>query len=151
MKKYLFILLVGSLLTSCSSGKFMTSNVISTNGTKTFNASYDDVWIAVKGVLATNGYGIAFEKKEKGIINTDQKLIRTTAQAGNYTAQATGIYRQYLVKIKPISDNQIKVVLTPKIYSGNVDISEKKIWVIEGNSGEILLWQKFFKDVQSLL
>ena len=151
MTKYLFILFIGSLLMSCVTGAYMSNEVISQNGTKTFNANYNDVWDAVKGVLATNGYQIAFENMEKGILNTNQKLIRSTAHGNSTSAQATGIYRQYLVKIKSIATDETQVVLTPKIYSGNNDISEGKIWVFDGENGEILLWQKFFKDVQAFL
>ena len=149
MKKYLFILLLGGLLTSC--GEYLTDAIIAQYGTKVFEANFDDVWEATKGVLATHGYAIAYENKEKGILNTDLKLIRAQAQGNAHSAQASGIYRQYLVKIKPISDNKTQVTLTPKIFNGNNDISADKIWVIKGPNGEIQLWQKIFNDLKALL
>lgn len=151
MKKYLLFLFIGGLLTSCVMGKLMTEEIISQNGTQTFENNFDEVWDAVKGVLLTEGYELAYEKKEKGIINTGQKLIRATAQGNSYSAQSTGIYRQYLVRIIKEAENQTKVVLTPKIYQGNNDISGKKIWVLEGKNGEVFLWEKFFKKVEELL
>ncbi|MFN2260940.1 MAG: outer membrane protein assembly factor BamC [Psychroflexus sp.] len=155
MKKitlFLFVL-AGVLLTSCSTGKHMTDEMIAQNGTKTYEHSKDQVWDAVKGVLATEGYEMAYEDKDKGIINTKQKLIRAAAQGNAYnnSAQSVGYYRQYLVRIEKISEDKTKVILTPKIFQGNNDISENKIWVIEGEKGEVRLWNKFFKQVDELI
>ncbi len=147
MKKYLLILVIGSLLMSCG-GSYMTDLIISQNGTKIFDANFSDTWNAAKGVLETQGYAIAFENKEKGVLNTKQKLIKAVS---NTSYEASGIFRQYLVKITPISEKQTKVVLTPRIFNGNNDISAGKIWAMEGPNGEIALWKKFFKDMQNLL
>lgn len=156
MKRYILLLLMGALLSSCMMGSYvsaslMTKEVIAQNGTKVYDAKYDDVWKAVKGILVTKGYYIAFEAKGKGIINTDQKIIRSTATASTYSAQATSYYRQYKVKVKEIAEGKIQVVLDPKMYAGNNDISAKQIWVIEGEYGEKKLWNNFFNEVQELL
>ncbi|MDD2965747.1 MAG: hypothetical protein PHU33_17530 [Bacteroidales bacterium] len=151
MKKYLLLFLMGGLMTSCLTGKLMTDEIISQNGTHTFENNYDQVWDAVKGALVTQGYELAYENKEKGIINTAQKMLGAVAQGNPYGAQSTGIYRQYLVKIYKESANRSKVVVTPKIYQGNVDISDRKVWDIEGKNGEVELWNKLFKAVEEIL
>jgi len=148
MKIKLFALFLIIFLSSCvTNGKYMTAKTVETHGTKIYNSSYENVWNAVKGTLATNGYDIAYEDPEKGIINTKQKIINMYGANG----QVTAYYRQYLVSISVISDNQIKVVLSPKLFEGNNDITGRKVWVMSGPNGEITLWNKFFKDVSNLL
>lgn len=145
------IFLISSLLVSCSVGSYMTQEMISENGVKTYEYDKDEVWDAVKAALVTKGYEIAYEDQEKGKINTKQKLVSQSAVIGDYSAQSVAYYRQYLVKIETISSHQTKVTLQPKVYQGSNDISDKKVWDIESEKGEIQLWEKMFNEIDELL
>lgn len=146
------ILLAMVLLTACSSGKPLTNEFISQYGTRTFTAPYEKVWKAAEGVLSMEGYEVAYADMEKGVLNTKQKLLGATGQANPYSYQVTsaGIYRQYLIKITRNGD-QCTVVLTPKVFQGNADISDKPVWMLEGEQGEKTLFEKFFREMEELL
>ncbi len=154
MKNNYIVLIVvfSSLLLGCSIGSsFMTQELIDENGVKTYSHSKAEVWDAVKGALATEGYEIAYENKEKGKINTKQKLVSQRAIMGDYSAQYVSYYRQYLVKIEMISTEQTKVTLEPKVFQGSNDISDKQVWDIESEKGELQLWKKMFNQIEEML
>jgi len=150
MKIKLFILLFITTIASCvtARGYYMTDKTVEQYGTRIYKVSYDNIWNEIKGTLITSGYEIAYENREKGIINTKQKVILLSANKGG---QATVYSRQYLVSVIKISNEEIKVKLTPKLFKGNNDITKQEIWVIEGKDGEIELWNKFFEDLSGLL
>ncbi len=152
MYKILTTLLLGLIISTVAcvggGGKHMTNEIVMEHGTKIYKADYKMVWEAVKGTLVTDGYYLAYVNPKKGIINTRQKLIRSFI--GN-NGQASSYYRQYLVTVIAISKTEVKVTLSPKLFAGNTDITGEKVWVIDGKDGEILLWEKFFKDVSNLL
>ncbi len=140
------------LITACSPGKMLTTGFIAQYGTRTYEASYERIWKAVEGVLSIEGYEIAFADQEKGIVNTKQKLLGAVGAANPYSYQvtSTGIYRQYLIKITQ-DGNRCTIVLKPRVYRGNTDLSDKAVWRLDGPEGEQALFEKFFSDLEEIL
>lgn len=130
----------------------MTQTEIDQFGTKTFQAPAEKVFVAVVAALKAQSFPIAVENAEKGMIKTGRRLIRTVAQStGNGSAQAVDIFRQYTVTVRAAGDNQTSVAARPSIYQGDVDISEGKIWALEGAQGERTLRQNLFRDIAEQL
>lgn len=128
-------------------GSHMKQETIDEFGTKVFNASAEVVINAVKAAFIDHDYDLGIEKPEKGEIRTKRKLLSATGDANH----AVFYYRQYIATITEKEPGKTTVVLTPKMFLGENDISEKKCWVIKGNKGEIKLWEVFFKDIQDQL
>ncbi|HAQ64921.1 MAG TPA: hypothetical protein DCR43_03565 [Bacteroidales bacterium] len=150
-KLYLFAF-AAMLFTACSAGKMLTTEYITQHGTRTYEASNDQIWKAVEGVLSMQGYEIAFADQEKGIINTKQKILGAVGSANPYSYQvvSTGIYRQYLIRITH-EGSHCTVVLKPRVFQGNADISDQAVWRLDGPEGEQALFEKFFKELEGLL
>jgi hypothetical protein len=135
--------------------KKMTPELISQYGTVSFKSSKDSVFNAVKQTLVSHGYTIDIENVDKGLIKTNRKDIGATGSA-TYTAYA-GVaqyrsnYKQYIATVELQQNGLVKVVMEPKVYVGDADYSDKKVWVIKGNAGEIKLWEDLFKDIQERL
>jgi hypothetical protein len=128
-------------------GAKMTQEIIDQYGTKTFNAPKDSVFNALQNVLVGQGYEIAFAKPEKGEIKTKRKIL---SGHGNDT-RVSFYYKQYIGKVEEKEPGKTTVVLTPKVFSGETDISEKKCWVLKGASGEYKLWETLFNDLKEQL
>ncbi len=148
MKKYILFLLVGGLLTSCVASRFLEDDIVIQHGTKVFNANYEKLMNSISSVLETEGYDIANVNMDKGTIKSKQKMVGAT---GNGAGYAVGLYRQYTVKVTKISEDNYKVILQPRVFQGNLDISDRKVWVIDGEAGEIALWQSLFKKIKENL
>ncbi|KAF2518727.1 hypothetical protein E0W68_08210 [Flavobacterium salilacus subsp. salilacus] len=144
-----FILIL--LTTSVFAQKKMTQKVIDEYGTKIFEAPKEQIFSLVKKVLESNNYEIDYENLEKGKIITKKKVIGESGFAGVGTAQFRTNYRQYTAVFESLSPNRTKVVLIPKIWIGEADVSEDRIWVLKGSAGEIKLWQNIFNNIQERL
>ena len=135
--------------------KKLTPEVISEFGTKTFNAEKDTIFRIVKTVLISHDYVIDIENAKKGIIKTRRKDIGASGQASygmnSSSAQIRSNYRQYNVTVEEIEKGKTKVVFIPKIYIGDADMSEEKIWVFKGAAGEYKLWEGLFKEIEEHL
>ena len=131
--------------------KRLTPEVINEFGTKTINVSRDSVFNAVKAVLISHDYVIDIENVKKGIIKTRKKDIGATGNESyglnSSTAQITTTYRQYNATIEEVEKGKTKVVLIPRIYVGDADVSEEKVWVLKGPAGEYKLWEALFKEI----
>ena len=124
-------------------GKKLTPEIITEFGTKEFSESKKKLFPIIKGVLETQGYEISIENLEKGIMKTKRKII-------GVQDTGSGTFRAYVVNIEE-TGNTAKVVFTPKIFIGDADISEKKVWALKGVAGEEQLWKNLFKDIEDAL
>lgn len=146
-----------SIETVATAQKKLNQDDIDQYGTKTISANIDTVYAIVKQVLLSRDYIIDIDNKSKGLIKTNRKQIGSvsTAVYGAYSntavAQSRATFRQYYVNIESLGDNAVKIVFTPKIYVGDSDISDKKIWVLKGAAGEYKLWEDLFKDITDRL
>jgi hypothetical protein len=121
-------------------------------GTKIFDKSKSTVFPIVRTVLKNNDFDFEFENFEKGKIKTRKKVIGTTGYAQGYdAAQFRQNFRQYIVQIDSLGPQQTRVVFTPKIWIGDADVSEQKIWVFKGAAGEIKLWENLFNSILEIL
>ncbi len=151
MKKIVLFLILLISVPSISQKK-MTKEIINEYGTKVFNAPKAEVFQTLKSVLESNDYQIDFENIEKGKIVTKKKVLGASAMRTDIgTAQITRNYRLYLVVVESIDTNKTKVVLTPKVFIGEGDVSDEKVWIIKGNTGEIKLWENIFNSIQERL
>lgn len=151
MKKIVFFLILLISVPSISQKK-MTKEIINEYGTKVFNAPKAEVFQTLKNVLESNDYQIDFENIEKGKIVTKKKVLGASAMRTDIgTAQITRNYRLYSVVVESIDTNKTKVVLTPKVFIGEGDVSDEKVWIIKGNTGEIKLWENIFNSIQERL
>jgi hypothetical protein len=139
-----FALLVLSLI-GC--GAAMTPVEIAMNGTRSFDAPPAKVFEAVQSALKLEGYEIAIAKPEKGIIKTNRKMVRADAYGQQ---SAVAVRRQYLITISA-DGNRTKVEAVPRVFSGEADVSDGSVWVLEGAAGERTLWNTLFKDIEDNL
>ncbi len=149
MKKIFLLAIVLSLTTMVYGQKKLDQKTIDEFGTKTFDKSIEDLFPIIKMVLTNNEYIIELENLEKGKIKTKKKALGETGiSTGNGTAQFNRNYRQYIVQLESITPTQTKVVFTPKVWIGEADVSEKKVWVLKGPGGEIKLWENMFTAIE---
>ena len=92
-------------------------------------------------------FGIGIEKPEKGEIKTKRKILSAYGDAHS----AAFYYKQYVIKIEEKEPGKTTVVMTPRLFHQETDISDKACWVIKGKAGEIKLWESLFKEIQEQL
>jgi hypothetical protein len=129
----------------------MTPAEIQTNGTHTFSAPPEKVFQAAQSALKAEGYEIVTANEEKGLIKTNRKFVRADAVGNASSASAVEVTRQYILTITPDQKGGTKVEATPKVFQGEADLSEKSVWVIEGEVGERALWKRLFKEIDDNL
>jgi hypothetical protein len=141
-----------SLFAGCAMfGANLTQQELTTYGTKTLAKPLPDTFKATIGALKVMGYQIAVEDAAKGIIKTERKVIRANAIGNSTSASATNIYRQYSLKLGESEPGKTAVTATPYVFIGERNVSEDKVWVIEGPEGERQLWSSLFKEIESQL
>lgn len=135
--------------------KKLTPEVINEFGTKIFSSGQDTIFPIVKAVLLSHDYVIDVENAKKGIIKTKRKDIGASGNASyginSSSAQIRSNYRQYIVTIEEKEKGKTKVVFVPKIFIGDADVSEERVWVLKGAAGEYKLWEVLFKDIEDRL
>jgi len=147
-----FVLFVAGLLAACggATGRSLTPNDVASFGTARFDAPSGKVFAAVKGALQSEGYQVASADPTKGMIKTNRKLVRAVAVGNSVSAQAFEVTRQYLVKIR--SDGAATVVVAePRVFQGDMDLSDGSVWDIDGPMGERTLWRQLFRDIKEAL
>jgi hypothetical protein len=135
------------LLTAQYIGSHLTKENIEEFGTKTFSASQESVYNAVRATFIDHDYDIGVENKEKGEIRTRRKV----QSAHGNSHQAAFYYRQYIATITEKEPGKTTVVLTPKYFNQETDISDKRCWVLKGKMGELKLWESMFQGIQEQL
>ena len=128
-------------------GAHMKPEIIEKYGTKVFDAPKDSVYKAVKAIMIEQDFGIGIEKPEKGEIKTKRKILSAYGDAHS----AAFYYKQYVIKIEEKEPGKTTVVMTPRLFHQETDISDKACWVIKGKAGEIKLWESLFKEIQEQL
>ena len=153
------LLFVGISTPDAFAQKKLTQKEIDSYGTKIFDGDKEKVFNAVKDVLISQNFEIELENFEKGLIKTKLKVIGQTGTTtavgyGNMAAAQSQYrlnYRQYYANITETSDEKIKVVFSPKIYIGDADYTDKKVWAFKGVAGEYKLWENLFKNIEERL
>jgi hypothetical protein len=135
----------------CVTGQPLTPADIATHGTAAFNASAAKVFLATQNALKTEGYTVAVADAGKGRITTGRKLVRAQAvRTSSYTAQAVEITRQYIIEIQSNGSGST-VTATPRVFQGDLDLSDRSIWDLDGQMGEYVLWTQLFRDIKEAL
>ncbi len=136
---------------------------IGAHGTRSFNAPLSKVFAATVAALKSLGYDIAAQVVGKGIIRTTRKLVRSQVVGSSHGMGGAGLYsgsssavtvdftRQYLVNMRESEDGQVVVVVRPKVFAGENDLSEQPIWALDGPAGERQLWKALFQTINELL
>lgn len=142
--------------TGCVHGAVMTDQEIETNGRHTYAASMDKVHAAALAALKGQGYDIALDNQEKGLIKTGRKDLMAVTQGSNsrysYSGQTVMYTKQLALKLVATEDGKsVAVTARPSIYQGDADISTGAIWALEGPRGERALWAQLFKDIEEAL
>ena len=138
-------------------GAYMTQQEIETNGTKSYPVPKAQLVESITVVLKGMGYEVVRSDPEKGVVTTARKEIgQSTYTAGvrgrstsSSHSMTTGYYRQYLVRIEETSAGVSRVRVTPKVFIGERDVSEDKVWNIDGRGGERELWHNIFRDLEA--
>jgi hypothetical protein len=146
-----FLVSALTLLSACGpTGRPLTPNDIASSGTARFEAPLSKVFNATQDALKSEGYEIATADESKHLIKTNRKLIRAVAVGDQYSAQATTISRQYVVKLE--SEGKSTVVMAePRVYQGDQDLSAEPVWDLDSPAGERALWSQLFKDIGEAL
>jgi len=155
MRKFILsitlLLFVGVFMSDVFAAK-LTQKDIDSYGTKIFTGDKEKVFNVVKNVLISQDFEIELENFEKGLIKTKRKVIGQSGYStGMGSAQYRLNYRQYYAYITEIPDGKIKVVLSPKIYIGDADVTDLNIWVLKGAGGEYKLWENLFNNIEERL
>ncbi|MCP4443417.1 MAG: hypothetical protein GY810_31325 [Aureispira sp.] len=145
-------LILSMSLTTFAQGRKLKQKHIDEYGTKVFNYEMNKVFPIILEVLKNNNFEIELERKEKGLIKTRRKVISTTGiGTSSNTAQFTSNYRQYIVTIDESNQNETKVILKPRIFIGEADLTDRAVWVINGPAGEIKIWERLFNEIDERL
>lgn len=132
-------------------GALMTPEEIGSHGTHKFASSEAETFAATIGALRTLGYIVTVANEEKGMIKTDRKPLRAQAYAGGGQAVAVEVTRQYYVRLESTDASNTTVVAEPKVFIGERDVTNDKVWMLEGPEGERELWRRLFAEIQSNL
>lgn len=147
----LFVLAAFTLLGACGpSGRALTPNDISSYGTARFDAPTPKVFQAVQEALKSEGYEVATADLSKGLIKTNRKLVRAVAVGNEYSAQATEVTRQYVIKLQAEGAETV-VVAEPRVFQGDLELSAREVWDLDSPMGERALWQQLFRDTKEAL
>ncbi|WNG47602.1 hypothetical protein F0U60_28370 [Archangium minus] len=151
MRHIMFVPLLSlSLLFGCATvqGSTLSDKEVADYGTMSFNAPRDRVMAAAVATLTSMGFVGAVVDLEKGLIQTDRKIIRVD---GVQTAQDQVVSltysRQYVLRFTENGDTTV-VSAKPRLYENDVEISDKPIWSIQG---EQQLWKQLFTDMDTVL
>jgi hypothetical protein len=148
---FLLALVAGCATTGGGGPAYMTEEEVGAYGSHSYAAPGAKVFTAVVSALKSEGYEIAVENQEKGIVRTGRKMIRAAAAGGYGYAQAVAYTRQYMIDVRTKPDGQILVVARPRVFAGEQDLSANKVWVLEGDQGERRLWNNLFQEIGELL
>ncbi|WP_143195374.1 hypothetical protein [Archangium sp. Cb G35] len=140
-----------SLLFGCATfqqGSIISDKEVADHGTKSFNAPREKVFAAAAASLQSMGFAVAIQNPEKGLIQTDRKLIRVDA-ARTAPGQAVGITytRQYVLRFTE-NGGTTAVSATPRLFENDIEISDKPIWSMQG---EQQLWKQLFTDMDTAM
>lgn len=135
-------------------GGAMTTMEVATYGTTVIEGTPEQVYQATIAALRAEGYQIATERPDRGLIITDRRDIRTDAQyatGGSYAT--TSVYtRQYTMELTTESEGHVRVVATPSLYQNGIDISSRSVWDLSDDLGsEHTLWNSLFARIRQLL
>jgi hypothetical protein len=135
-------------------GAAMTATEVSTYGTTVIDGTPDQVYQATLGALRAEGYQIATERPDRGLIITDRRDIRTDAHystGGSYAM--TSVYtRQYTMELTTEGEGHVRVVATPALFQNGIDISSRSVWdLTDDTAGERVLWNRLFARIRQLL
>jgi hypothetical protein len=147
--RFFLMLFAVAIMAGCAgpTGRPLTPNDVASYGTARFDAPTGKVFSAVQGALKSEGYQVASADSSKGLIKTNRKLVRAVAVGNDMSAQAIEITRQYLVKVRPAGSATV-VVAEPRVFQGDLDLSDGNVWDIEGPMGERKLWSQLFRDIK---
>jgi len=137
-----FALVVASGGVGCASGQVLTQGEIGRKGSRSFAAPPTTVFYAAVGVLMADGYEIASEDPEQGIIVTKPMAV---AEGGQVTARA------YRITIVPDDHGGSRMIAAPLLYAGTRDISDRELWTLDGPRGEHAHWTELFEDIDGVL
>lgn len=139
-----------SLLFGCATvqGSTLSDKDVADHGTTSFNAPRDRVMAAAVATLGSMGFEVAFVDLEKGLIQTDRKLIRVDAALSS-PDQAVGLTytRQYVLRFTE-NGGATEVSARPRLYENDMEISDKPVWSMQG---EQQLWKQLFTDMSTVL
>lgn len=138
-----------SLLFGCATvGSTLSDQEVAAHGTKSFSAPREKVFAAAVAALNSMGFVVAIENPEKGLIQTDRKLIRVDA-AQTAPNQAVGFTytRQYVLRFEESGGTTV-VSARPRLFENDVEISDKPVWSMQG---EQQLWKQLFTDMDTAL
>jgi hypothetical protein len=149
----LMVCLMGALMTDAHAQRKLTQLDIDTYGTKIFDESdQEKMFKVVKDVLLGMNFEIELENPEKGLIKTKRKIIGQTGVATSQSsAQFQLNYRQYYAYVSEAPEGKVKVVFVPKIYIGDADLTDRRVWVLKGAAGEYKLWENLFNNIAERL
>jgi hypothetical protein len=130
-------------------GSKLTQEDIDTHGTRVFDEpDVEKMFRIVKETLLGMDYEIDLENAGKGMIKTKRKVIGGT----HSTSTSTQLnYRQYYAYVTEASDGKTKVVFVPKIFIGEADLTDRRVWVLKGAGGEYKLWENLFTAIEERL
>lgn len=132
----------------------LTDEIVQQHGTRTFNYKKENVLQSVKSTLAIQGYEIAFEKADGSLLITkplrmgEQNQIVSPIFYAPYNSYP--MLRQYEVRLETI-EGKVKVSMKPNVSVGLMIAIERTKIYLDGPTGEIELWNRFFARVESLL
>lgn len=141
---------LGAILCSCVHGEMLTPAEISSHGRAAFNAPRAQVFAAAAGTLRAEGYVIAQEDMDKGVIKTGRKTVRVVAMGNAHAAQAVDYSRQYTVTVRS-EGARTSVTAEPRVFMGERDVSGEAVWALDGPEGERALWNQFFRELNGSL
>lgn len=133
----------------CFGGALLTQAELTDYGSRSFDAPRDRVFKASVGALRSQGYEIAVENPETGLIKTTRKVIRADAEStSSRSASAVSITRTYALRIEEMTPGKSRVTASPRVFRGDEDLSDGPVWALEGQAGERQLWANLFREIQ---
>jgi hypothetical protein len=129
----------------CTPGPVITPEEVKSHGTIVLRTTGEKAFKASLEALKQLGYEIAIEDLTKALIVTKRKNLPDLSAANGalYT-------KQYTIEVRD-TGGATRVTATPAIFRNDVDVSEKKVWELDGPIGERELWRQLLAKIEQLL
>ena len=138
-------------LAGCAHLVPMTPELVRDEGRMVFTGTPEKVFQAVQEALDSANIGVAVAKPETGLIVSKRFVLAAYATAGRYVATANEDTIQYDISVKGTSDSEVEVVVAPRGYHNNMEVTDREVWQLDGPQGQRERWARLFAEIKKML
>jgi hypothetical protein len=143
--------LVAVLAAGCFQTVRLTPELIHDDGRVVLAAPPEKVFQAAQEALAALNIGVAVAKPDQGLIVSKRFTLSTSAVASGYSASLVEDTLQYELLVKGIADGKTELIASPKAFRNAREMTDEKVWILDGQYGQRPRWQRLFGEVRRML